>query len=52
MIGDYLFTDADTHINKYEDQYIQMLGEYKYNPNTTLTAEVMDKFYSKYGSYP
>ena len=43
---------ADMHINKYEDQYIQMLGEYKYNPDTTLTAEVMDKFYSKYGSYP
>ena len=39
---------ADMHINKYEDQYIQMLGEYKYNPDTTLTAEVMDKFYSKH----
>ena len=39
---------ADMHINKYEDQYIQMLGEYKYNPDTTLTAEIMDKFYSKH----
>lgn len=39
---------ADMHINKYEDQYIQMLGEYKYNPDTTLTSEVVSKFYEKH----
>lgn len=39
---------ADMHINKYEDQYIQMLGEYKYNPDTTLTSDVVSKFYEKH----
>ena len=39
---------ADMKINKYEDQYIQMLGEYKYNPDTTLTSEVVSKFYEKH----
>lgn len=39
---------ADMRINKYEDQYIQMLGEYKYNPDTTLTSEVVSKFYEKH----
>ena len=39
---------ADMRINKYEDQYIQILGEYKYNPDTTLTSEVVSKFYEKH----
>lgn len=40
----------DLKINKWEDQYIQMLGEYKYNPDTKLTNEVVDKFYQKHKS--
>lgn len=39
---------ADMKINKVEDVYIQMLGEYKYNPDTTLSAEVMREYYEKH----
>lgn len=39
---------ADLKINKVEDVYIQMLGEYKYNPETTLTADVMKEYYEKH----
>lgn len=35
----------DMKINKVEDAYIQMLGEYRHNPDTSLTPDVMDKFY-------
>lgn len=35
-------------INSAEDAYIQMLGEYKYNPDCQLTSEEMEKFYSRY----
>ncbi len=35
-------------INKYEDAYIQMLGEHKYNPDCTLTPEKLTKFYEKH----
>ncbi|MBQ4560233.1 MAG: hypothetical protein IJA54_07940 [Tyzzerella sp.] len=39
---------VDMKINKRESVYIQMLGEYKYNPDTTLTPEVMKEYYDKY----
>lgn len=35
-------------INKWEDAYIQMLGEHKYNPDCELTAEELTKFYEKH----
>lgn len=38
---------ADMKINKVEDQYIQMLGEYRHNPDTKLTLEEMQKFLEK-----
>ena len=39
------FTKYD--INKAESTYIQMLGEFKYNPETTLTEEEVNQFYDK-----
>lgn len=39
---------ADMKINKYEDQYIQMLGEYRHNPDTTLTSDKVNGFYEKH----
>ena len=39
------FTKYD--INNKESTYIQMLGELKYNPETTLTQEEVNKFYDK-----
>lgn len=38
---------ADMQINSAEDMYIQMLGELRHNPDTTLTKEVVDEFYEK-----
>lgn len=35
-------------INKVESVYIQMLGEYRYNPDSTLTAEVMEEYYEEH----
>lgn len=31
-----------------EDAYIQMLGEYKYNPDSTITDEAMTEYYEKH----
>ena len=39
---------ADMKITSAEDAYIQMLGEYKYNPDTELTAEVMQEYFEKH----
>lgn len=36
---------ADLKITKAESTYIQMLGEFKYNPDTELTADVVQDFY-------
>ena len=36
---------ADMKITKAEDAYIQMLGELRHNPDTTLTEDVVNKFY-------
>lgn len=33
------------NINKWEDPYIQMLGEYNYNPDTTLLAKQINEYY-------
>ena len=32
-------------LTKQEDVYVQMLGEYKYNPNTTIRKELVDSYY-------
>lgn len=40
---------ADMKINKYESAYIQMLGEFQYNPETKLTQEVLDDYFDKHG---
>ena len=34
-------------INNAESTYIQMLGELRHNPDTTLTQDVVDEFYNK-----
>ena len=39
---------ADMKINKYEDVYIQMLGEFRHNPDTTLTEDVVKDYYEKH----
>lgn len=39
---------SDMNINDAEDTYIQMLGEFRHNPATTLTQEDIDAFYNKY----
>lgn len=38
---------AEFHITKAEDKYIQMLGEFKYNPDTHLKSTDMEKYYEK-----
>lgn len=38
----------DMKITKAEDTYIQMLGEFRHNPSTTITQEQVDKFYEKH----
>lgn len=35
----------DMKINQWESVYIQMLGEYNYNPDTKLTTEVVEEYY-------
>lgn len=37
-------------INNVESQYIQMIGEHKYNPDTKLPIEKIEEFYDKYKS--
>ena len=39
---------ADLKITKAEDAYIQMLGELRYNPDTTLSEAVVTEFYEKH----
>jgi hypothetical protein len=39
---------ADMKISKAEDAYIQMLGELRHNPDTTLTEDVVNEFYEKH----
>lgn len=39
---------ADLKITKAEDAYIQMLGEYRYNPDTTLTKDVVEDYYKEH----
>ena len=38
----------DMKINKYESEYIQMVGELRYYPGTTLTRDVTDAFYEQH----
>lgn len=38
---------ADMNITKAEDTYIQMLGEYRHNPDTKLTLEEVQEFLEK-----
>lgn len=37
----------DLKLTKQEDIYIQMLGEYKYNPDSKLTRGLLDNYYYK-----
>jgi hypothetical protein len=37
----------DKKLTKEENVYIQMLGELKYNPSTTLTQEYVDSYYER-----
>ena len=39
---------ADMKITKAEDAYIQMLGELRHNPETTLTEDVVKEFYENH----
>ncbi len=39
---------AEMKITKAESTYIQMLGELKYNPDTTLTSEEVNEYYEKH----
>lgn len=39
---------AEMKFTKAEDAYIQMLGEFHHNPDTTLTKEVVEDFYNKH----
>lgn len=39
---------AEKKITSAEDAYIQMLGEYKYNPDSTITDEVLTEYYEKH----
>ncbi len=39
---------ADLKITKAEDAYIQMLGELRHNPDTTLTEKVVKEYYEKH----
>lgn len=47
QINKYNERFAKYDINKAESTYIQMLGEFKYNPETTLTEEEVNEFYDK-----
>ncbi|MBO5097076.1 MAG: hypothetical protein J6B96_02035 [Agathobacter sp.] len=37
----------ELELTKEEDIYVQMLGEYRYNPDTTILAEDMTEFFEK-----
>ena len=39
---------ANLKITKAEDAYIQMLGEFRGNPDTTLTEKVVNEYYEKH----
>ena len=38
----------DLKLNKVEDTYAHMLGEFRHNPETTLTQEVVEDYYNKH----
>lgn len=38
----------DLKLNKYEDEYGQMLGEFRHNPGTTLLPEQLEEYYEKH----
>ncbi len=38
----------ELNLNRVEDVYAQMFGEYKYNPDTTLTPDIMNEYYDKH----
>lgn len=38
----------DMKLNKVEDTYAHMLGEFRHNPETTLTQEVVEDYYNKH----
>ncbi len=35
-------------LNKHEDKYAHMVGEFRHNPETTLTQEMVDDYYNKH----
>jgi hypothetical protein len=35
-------------LNKHEDTYAHMVGEFRHNPETTLTQEMVDDYYNKH----
>lgn len=39
---------VDLNLTKQEDAYVQMLGEFKYNPDTTITKKVVDDYYNEH----
>lgn len=39
---------AELNLNKYESQYAQMLGEFKYNPGSKLSKDTVDEYYNKH----
>ena len=39
---------ADMKINKYESEYIQMLGEFRYSPDSELSQEDVSKYLEKH----
>lgn len=39
---------ADLKITNAESEYIQMLGEFRHNPDTTLTEKVVNEYYEKH----
>lgn len=38
-------------LNKHEDTYAHMVGEFRHNPETTLTQEMVDDYYNKHKSH-
>ena len=39
---------ADLNLNHAEDTYAHMLGEFRYNPDTTLTERTVEEFFEKH----
>ena len=38
-------------LNKHEDTYAHMVGEFRHNPETTLTQEMVDDYYNKHKNH-